>query len=44
MMTTSYAGLISDPVSNPNCLNEQNLEKVVGAFVEIIERLDRYES
>lgn len=43
MMTTSYPGLISDPVSNPNCVDENNLELVAKSFLTVIERIEIYE-
>ncbi|WP_373032499.1 hypothetical protein [Sulfurovum sp.] len=44
MMTTSYPGLISDPVSNPNCVNEDNLNLVCEGFLEVMKRIETYEN
>jgi len=42
MFTTSYSGVISDPVSNPKCLNEDNLALVENAFLDILKKLSLY--
>lgn len=40
MMTTSYAGIISDPVSNPNCLLADNINIVYNVLKENIEGMN----
>ena len=34
LVTSSYKGLITDPVSNPNCLQQDNLDLIVQAILD----------
>jgi hypothetical protein len=40
LVSSSYKGMISDPVSNPQCLDKKNLNLVISAMTDVLGRIE----